>query len=242
MGAGTSTLLMATLATALSFARAQAQTDSNGLTDTNGIIFANEALLDYRRNLQAAGVDASQIQEAYMDATVAASDNGSTFLWPTDMFWLKSVEVNYADTNATNYKQASQIDVSNIAGGDSFSLLRTSASTNSPQFDDRGDWFELFPAFTSAHNLTRAVRIFYFLEATEYIATSDTITYPESLDYRILGWRIASSFKKSLGDFDSALSFDAEYQQRVKKITETLARGSQQPIIATPLQITGWEF
>lgn len=233
---------MATLSSALNFARAQAQSDSNGLTDANGIIWANEALLDYRRQLQAKGVDASQVQESYMDATVATAGNGSTFLWPTDMFWLKSIEANYADTSAANYRQATQVDVSNLAGNESFGWLRTNASADSPQFDDRGDWFEMFPAFTSSHNLSQAIRIFYFLEPTEYTSTSDTIAYPESLDYRILGWRIAANFKKSLGDFDSGIAFDAEYQQRVQKIIATLARGSQQPVQATPLQIDGWQF
>lgn len=233
---------MATLQSAITFARAQAQTDSNGLTDTNALIFANEALLDYRRQLQSNGVDASQTQESYMDATLATSGNGSTFLYPTDMFWLKSIEANYTDTNAENYQPVTQVDVSNLSGNNSFSALRVSNSPYSPQFDDRGDQFEIFPAFTTSHNLTRAIRIFYFLEATEYTSTGDTISYPESLDYRILGWRIASSYKKAIGDFLSATAFDAEYEQRVKKIINTLARGTQQPIQATPLQITGWEF
>lgn len=232
--------IMATLNSAITFARAIAQTDSNGLTDTNAIVYANEGLIDYRRQLQAAGVDASQTQEAYMDATVATSGNGSTFLYPTDMFRLKTIEANYTDTDATNYKPVTQIDVSNLAGSGSFSWLRTNADPNSPQFDDRGDQFEIFPAFTSSHNLTRAVRIFYFLEATEYTAIGDTIAYPESLDYRILGFRIASNYKKSLSDFVAATAFDVEYQQRINKITNSLAVGSQQPIQAIPLQITGW--
>ena len=56
-----------TLSNVLAFARAQAQTDVNGLTDANGIIFANEALQDFHRRLVGAGVDASQIQESYTD-------------------------------------------------------------------------------------------------------------------------------------------------------------------------------
>jgi len=48
---------MATIADAITFARAQAQTNSDGLTDTNGIVFANEALLDYRRKLITSGVE-----------------------------------------------------------------------------------------------------------------------------------------------------------------------------------------
>lgn len=233
---------MATLANVLTFSRAQALTDSNGLTDTNGIIFANEALVDFRRKLQTAGVDASQTQEAYMSATVATSGNGSTFLYPTDMFWLKAIEVNYADTNTANYKQATQLDVANIPGNNSFSWLRVNAAPNSPLFDDRGDQFEVFPAFTSAHNLTNAIRIFYFLKATEFTSTSDTISYPESLDYRILGWRIAASYFYSILKIPEGDAFNVKYQERCKDLIDTLARGSQQPIQATPLQITGFEF
>ena len=96
---------MATLATVLSFSRAQAQTDSNGLTDANGIIFANEALLDFRRELITHGVDASQLQESYEQGTA----NTGTYLYPTDIFFLKSIEVNYTDSNTNNYIQAHQI-------------------------------------------------------------------------------------------------------------------------------------
>ena len=78
---------MATLSNVLTFSRAQTQSDSNGLTDTNGLVFANEALLDFRRRLINKGVDASQLQEAYTSGTV---DQG-TYLYPTDMFFLKAI-------------------------------------------------------------------------------------------------------------------------------------------------------
>lgn len=233
---------MATLSTVLSFARAQTQSDSNGLTDTNGIIFANEALVDFHRRLVNKGVDASQLQEAYSDATVATSGNGSTFLYPTDMLFLKAIEVNYSDTNPQNYYLANQIDVSNISGQNSFSALRLNASTQNPQFDDRGDSFEIFPAFTSANNLTRAIRIFYFLKPTEYTSTSDTIAYPESQDMRILGWRIAADYYYSLNKMAEGDAFNLKYEERVIQYCATLARGSQQPIQATAIPLTGWEF
>lgn len=227
---------MATLATVISFARAQAQTDSNGLTDANAIIFANEALLDYRRKMIAAGVDASQVQEAYTDLTA----NTGTYLYPTDMFWLKAIELNYADQTAQNYKTATQVDASNLPALQSFSFLRQNANPNTPNFDDRGDWFEVFPTPTAAN--TQGIRIIYFLEPTEYTTTSDTISYPESLDYRILGWRIAASYYKALNKFAEATSFDLEYEKKVTDIIKTLARGSQQPIQATTIPLTGWEF
>lgn len=229
---------MATLANILSFSRAQSQTDSNGLTDANGIIFANEALLDFHRRLIAAGVDASQLQESYSDATASQG----TYLYPTDMFWLKAIEVNFANTNAQDYLTADQVDVANIPGKTSFSWLRENQSYARPLFDDRGDWFEIFPTPTSAMNLSSAFRIFYYLEPTEYTSTSDTISYPASLDYRILGWRIAANYYRSLNKFDEAVAFDNEYEKRVVQLIATLSRGSQQPIVATSLPITGWQY
>lgn len=229
---------MPILSDALSFARTQAQTDINGLTNANGIIFGNEALVDFRRRLIAAGVDASQLQEAYRDATV----NVGTYLYPTDMFWLKAIELNYSNSTGADYIMANQVDIANIAGGKSFGWLRTNAASNSPWFDDRGDWYEIFPTPTSAHNLTQLIRIFYYLQPTEYAAVGDTIAYPEDLDYRIIGWRIASNYLYSLSKIDEGAAFNLKYEERVKQLIATLSRGSQQPIQAIPIQDDGWSY
>lgn len=229
---------MATLSSVLNFSRAQAQTNSNGLTDAKGIIFANEALVDFTRELINRGVDAAQLQEAYTDGTA----NQGTYLYPTDMFFLKAIEVNFNSTNSQDYLTAEQIDQSNIPAGRSFSWLRSNQNVLYPLFADNGDWFEIFPTPTSANNLTQLFRIIYFLEPTEFTATSDTITYPVSLDYRIIGWRIASSYLKSLGNWESAIPFDQEYAKRIEQLVATLSRGSQQPIQATPIQLSGWDF
>mgnify|MGYP003653105401 CR=1 FL=1 len=229
---------MATLSQALSFARAQAQTDSNGLTDTNGIIFANEALVDFHRRLVNDSVDASQLQESYTSGTA----NQGTYLYPTDMLFLKSIDLNYANTTAADYKTANQVDVSNLSGWQSTGDLRTNASTGSPMFDDRGDWFEIFPTPTAANNLTNLIRIFYYLKPTEYTATGDTIAYPESQDMRILGWRIAAMYYYSLGKMPEGDAFNMKYEERVKQYIETLARGTQQPLQAQVLPLTGWQF
>lgn len=234
-----------TLATILSFARAQAQTDSNGLTDAKGIIFANEALQDFHRRLVNGGVDASQTQEAYRDATASTG----TYLYPTDMLFLKAIELNYANTTASDYRVAHQVDASNLAGNTSFSWLRANASTQDPQFDDRGDQFEVFPTFTAAHNLTQAIRIIYFLQPTQYTATTDTIAYPESLDTTILGWRIVANYLYSLGaspgggnNLLTGDAFNLKYDERVKQYIATLGRGAQQPIQAQGIVMSGWEF
>lgn len=227
---------MATLNNVLQFSRAQAQTNNLGLTDTNGILFANEALVDFHRRLVDKGVDASQLQEAYTDGDA----NVGTYLYPDDMLFLKAIELNYAGTGQDGYQLATQVDVSNISGQNSFSYLRQYASTFNPNFDDRGDWFEIFPTPTT--DIPQLMRIFYFLKPTEYTSTSDTIAYPESQDIRILGWRIASSYYLSIGKMAEADMFDRKYQERVTEYCSTLSRGTQQPIQATALPMTGWNF
>lgn len=237
---------MSTLADVLAYSRTQAQTDSNGLTDTNGIVFANEALFDFRRRLVNESIDALGIQEAYRDASIPTSGNGSTFLYPTDLMFLKTIEINYTDTTAQNYIRASQVDVSNLSGPSPFSWLRQYGSRQYPQFDDRGDWYEIFPAFQSGDNLSQAIRLMYFQKPTEYVATSSTILYPESLDYRILGWRIAANYLYSLGleKIPIGDAFMKKYEERVVQFCATLGRGAQQPIQATPLNVggNGWKF
>jgi len=225
-----------TLATVLSFVRTQCQTDSNGLTDANGIIFANEALLDLHRTLIMKGVDASQIQEAYADITA----NVGTYLYPSNMFFLKAIELNFTDQINNNYVPAQQVDSANLPGQTTFSWLRSNQDQQSPVFDDRGDWFEIFPTPTSGNS--QGIRILYFLSPTEFTATSDTIPYPNSLDYRILGWRIAANYKRSLLDFNSAQMFEQEYQTHLSQVSNTLARGVQTPTQATPIQDAGWRY
>jgi len=183
-------------------------------------------------------VDASQLQESTRNGTV----NVGTYLYPTDMFWLKSIELNYANTNADGYLTATQLDVANIPGGRSIGWVRTNASTSRPYFDDRGDWFEIFPTPTAAHNVTSLIRIFYYLEPTEFSAVGDSIVYPESLDYRALGWRIASNYLYSLGKTGEGDAFNLKYEERIKQLIATLSRGSQMPIQSTPLSLTGFEF
>ncbi len=227
-----------TLSTILAFARAQALTDSNGLTDTSGIIFANEALQDFHRRLVNSGVDASQTQESYTDATA----NVGTYLYPTDMIFLKAIEVNYRDTQPTNYLPALQIDASNLPGNRSFSWMRDNQPKLLPKFDDRGDQFEIFPTPVGGDNLTAFFRIFYFLKPTEYTGTGDTVAYPESLDTSILGWRIAASYHYSLSNIAEGDAFNMKYEERVKQYIATLGRGVQTPMTATVIQDTGWQY
>lgn len=228
------------LSDALAFARAEAQTDSYGLTDANGIIFANEALLDFRRKLVASGVDAGQVTEFVQEGTVG----DGIYDYPTNpsMLWLKTMSLNYANTTQQDYRTATQLDASNIPGNKSLGWVRTNASTSNPYYDDRGDEYEIFPTPTAAHNVTSLISMLYFAAPTEYTATTSTIVYPESLDYRIIGWRIAANYLYSLERISQGDAFNFKYEERVKELIATLSRGSQQPIQSTPIQDTGWDY
>src|SRR3990167_4169136 len=222
----------------LSFARTQSKTDSNGLTNATGLIFVNEAQSDFHRRLIARGVDASQLQESYRDGTASTG----TYLYPTDMFFLKAIELNYTDTNQENYKRAEQVDVSNLQGNMSFGWLIKNASKESPMFDDRGDWYEIFPTPVSTDNVSQLIRLFYFLKPTDYTAVADTLAYPITLDYRILGWRVAASYLYSLGKINEGDAFNLKYEKRTEELISTLSRGAQTPLQAKNIFLTGYEF
>lgn len=234
---------MATVSTLLAYCEQKTQAGTGNLNGSNGLSFLNEALTDFRSEMIKRGVDASQTQESYIPSvTPPAANNGSTFAYPDDMFALKTIEVNMTDSGTQNFILATQLDVANIPGQSSFSWLRLNQPTTAPLFDDRGDTFEIFPAFTQSMNLTNAVRIFYYLEPTPYASTSDTLTYPDSLDWYILATRVCSLYYESLNKFNEADYWRNLYVKKMADLNTTLARGSQQPIQPTGLQMSGWEF
>ncbi len=232
-----------TVSTLLAYVEQKTQAGTGTLNGANGISFLNEALLDFRGELIKRGIDAAQTQESYV-ATVSTVTlpTGSTFAWPTDMFFLKTISVNFTDTTANNYIQAQQVDVSNVPGNGTFEWLRANQPTAQPLFDDRGDTFEIFPAFQTGMNLTNAIRIFYFLTPTPYASTSDTLSYPDSLDWYILAIKVASLYYESLNKFEEAAYWRKLYEARVAKVETTLAQGSQQPLEAQGLALTGFEY
>jgi hypothetical protein len=158
------------------------------------------------------------------------------------MMFLKAIELNYTSTNPADYVTATQVDVSNLQGETSFSWLRVNADPRNPQFDDRGDYYEIFPTPTGANNLSNLIRVIYFPVPTEFSSTADTISYPESLDYRILGLRIAADYIYSLGNVLVSEDLNNQYDERVKELIKILGRGSQQPIQPMGLAMTGYEF
>lgn len=229
---------MATASDIITYARTLAETSSIGTDATAELNFVNDALNDFYRSLIEREVDAAQVQESYM-TTVSAQ---GTYLWPSDMFQLKTIEVNFTDTQAANYIQARQLDVSNLQGDTSFDFVRQNQSFREPMFDDRGDWFEIFPTPTASMNNTNSIKIVYFLIPTEFALTSSTVAYPATLDYRIISCKAAALYLKSIERDNAAANCDAEYQKRLNQIIRILQVGSEQPISPEGLHLTGWQF
>lgn len=225
---------MATANSIITYARQLAQTDSNGLSDTLGLAFASDALQNFIRALVERNINAAQTVESYTTLPIAG-----IFAWPSDMWSLKTIEVNFLDSNQNNYLQAENVEISN-AQGQPFDWLRKNQSTQFPLFQNNGDTGEIFPTPTIAN--AQGLKIVYFQTPTEYTATTDTVSYPVTLDYRCLGARVAALYKMSLDEFSSAQMFQGEYEKRLADIIRILAPSSQQPITAEPLHISGFQY
>lgn len=221
---------------AITYTQQLAQTDSNGIGSVLGLSLYNDAKTAMHRDMLAKNLDAVGTQEAYRDLT---ANSPATFLWPSDMFSLKTIEVNWGDTTEQNYLQAQSLDVANIQGA-SFSWLRANQPQTTPVFDNRGDWFEIFPTPTVSN--AQGVRIFYLQVSTDALDVGTAISYPYTLDYKALSAKMASMYYKTQNDADMAAMYEAEYQDRIKKIISILAPGTQQPIQPTPLRMSGWQF
>lgn len=228
---------MATVQDAITYARQKAKTDSNGISDTNGLAWANTGLLDGTRELILRGVDAAQVVESY--TTIAATDDPpGRFAWPTDMWMLKTIEMDYTGGGGSAYIQGKKVDISNLQAGTSWDYLRSNQPTSQPLFTNHGDTGEAFPTPTSS----ALVRIFYFLEPTEYSTVASIIAYPQSLDYRYIGDKILEGYYQSLGQIDNA---NAWGQIAMKKLTDSiniLVPQSKQPTQSESLHINGWQF
>ena len=221
---------------AIQYSQQLAQTDSNNIGSVLGLALYNDSLQTFHRDLLNRGIDASQTQEAYADIT---TNSPNTYAWPSDMYMLKTVEVNWQDTTQQNYLQALPMDVANIQNV-SFSYLRSNQHRTQPLIDNRGDTFELFPTPQVANS--QGIRIFYYLTPTEAVDVGQPIQYPLTLDYRAASCKMASLYYKSQNDVDMAAVYEKEYLERVDKIIKILAPGTQQPITPQPLAITGWSY
>ncbi len=227
---------MTSVLSAIQYCQQLAQTDSNGIGSVLGLSLYNDALQTMTRDLVNRDIDAAQTQEAYRTLT---TNSPNTYLWPGDMFALKTIEVNYQDQTQQNYLQAMPVDVANIQNR-SFDWLRVNQPMQAPLFDNRGDQFEIFP--TPQVSNTNGIRIFYFLTPTEAPDVGTAILYPQTLDYRALSAKMASMYYNTQNDSNMAAIYEQDYMARIAKIINILAPSSQQPITPQPLAITGWNF
>lgn len=233
-----------TVSTLLGYVELKTQAGSGVLNNSStGLLFLNEALLDFRSELIKRGIDGAQLQESYVPTvSPPVSGNGSTFAWPADMYFLKTVSINMSDSTQNGYVQARIMDVSNTPDQTSFEWLRNNQPATLPLVDNRGDTFEVFPSFANATNLSNAIRILYYLTPSPYASTSDNLTYPDTLDWYILAIKVAEVYYESLNKFDEAAVWNKRYIDRLNKLITTQAQDSKQPIQLEGLQITGWEF
>src|SRR6185369_7720801 len=104
-----------TVSTLLNYVEKKTQAGAGTLNNaTDGLLFLNEALLDFRSELIKRGIDGAQLQESYVaSVSPPVSGNGSTFAWPDDMYFLKTVSVNMTSGAPNDYVQARIMDVSN---------------------------------------------------------------------------------------------------------------------------------
>jgi hypothetical protein len=233
-----------TVAQVLSYAEQNTQAASGTINNsTTGLNWLNDALLDYRTELMRRGVDADQIVEAYVPSvTPPTGGQGSTFSWPADFYFLKTIEVNMINTNQASYLQAQILAIQNTPNQTSFDWYRINQPTDAPLFDNRGDTYEIFPTFTSSMNLVNPIHLFYFQQPTPYSSTGQNLSYPDSLDPNILGLRVRSLYFQSIKKFNEADFWEGKYKERLEKQINTLSRKSQQPNNTTPIQNSGWSY
>lgn len=220
---------------AITYAQQLSQTDANGIPSLLGLAFANDAQQDFIRTLTEHDINAAKLTET----TASIVSGTGKYSWPSDLYALKTLEVNYTDNQQGNYIQPRAVDISNTQGL-SFDQIRINQPTQNPLFNNYGPTFEIFPTPTGSNSV--GLKYVYYTTPTEYADVGAPIVYPATLDYRLLGAKIAALYKTTLGDYTSAETFNAEYDKRVKKIVTILAPQSQQPITPEKLHITGFEF
>jgi hypothetical protein len=220
-----------TVSTILAYAENKTQAGTGTINNTTlGVPFLNDAVVDYRKDLIKRNIDAGQISEAYATPSAPPTGQGSVFAFPTDYFFLKTIEVNMTDGQQQDYIQAQPLDAANTPAGTSYDWLRVNQDPNNPMFDDRGNVFEIFPSFAHATNFNNALKILYFVQPTVYVNLSDSIVYPDTLDWQALGTRVASLYYQSLNKFTEADYWEKKYGARIENIIVTQAQGSKQQL------------
>ena len=230
----------------LAHTRKLAKQDSNGITDADGISFANDALLELHGQLIERKKDLF-LQESTRNVTANEIVGGSSpgkFLFPSDIFLLKSIEYNPVDLSAPsqdNYIPVSQYDAGNMPQGISLDYLRNNQNINDPLYDPHGDWFELVPTPKNVQT-GGPLKINYWLAPTLFAATSDFLSYPYTLDFILLATKIVAVYFRAQEQWDQADKWDGRTDKRLDRIINIIGAGAQQAPQAKGINLTGWEF
>lgn len=236
-----------TLDTPIANARTLLQTDINGLPNATAISLANEAQYAIIADLIKRGINAAAVQESYENATTQVG----SYLWPSDLWLVKEVMVNYIDTNQYNYIECNIVDAGNLPAGMNLQTMRYNQSKTNPVIENRGDWFEILPApnSTNGDNLTQFFRLFYFLAPTLFVSsagdgTDVTVPYPLSLDPYLLSSRMAQiqALKAGEDGATKAQEYGQLYLSKLDTIENIIKKPSQKNPVATGLPLTGFEF
>jgi hypothetical protein len=229
----------------LAFARLKAGTDSNGISDSDGMVFLNES--QRKRHLQILAVKGDLFfQESYRDITsdnIVGGSSPGKILYPNDMFLQKNIQLNLIDPDDVgNWKTPTQVDRSNLPDGITWEWLKANQPKTQPLIDNHGDWFEIAPTPTEA--IASSVKLGYFLGPTDVSATSDFLSYPFTLNWRILGFDIAGAYFEAMEDQTQADRMYAQGDLLMKDILNMLGSGQQSPPRPKGLNVgnNGWAF
>lgn len=236
------------ISTPIAFARQLARTDSVGLPDADALNYANSRLHDFHKRVLAKREDLF-VQEYERDITSVELDTGSSpgkFLLPSDNYLMKDLQVNLVDpTNASLWYDAEQVDVSNLPQNTTWEWLKVNQPVSSPLYDYRGDWFEIAPTPTAAMitspPLVDALRLFGLLQPTEFVATTDVIPYPFSLDSDAFAHGIAADYLHNARDPDWE-KMESLFQSDVQGVIDGIGSGAQTPVKPQGIPWSGWEF
>jgi len=229
-------------------ARTVLQTDILGLTASDAITLANESQYDVTADLIKRGINAAQLQESTENAT----DQVGKYLWPSDLWMVKEVMVNYIDTTAGNYRECQIFDEGNLPAGTSLQQMRNSGTKSAPMIENRGDWFEIIPAPNNSQNgdnLTNFFSLMYFLAPTKFVSSAGdgsdvTVPYPLSLHPFLLAYHMA--WTQALRGNEElkmrAEGYKAKYLTILDTIENIIKKPTQKTPVVTGIPTTGYEF
>lgn len=235
---------MSTVSNIASLARKLARTNSNDLPDADVIDYANLCLQTIHKQLIIDGLQSSQLKEA----TVTLSALVGTFATASDVWILKSAEINWQDTtNQSLWVPMGRVDLANLPAGVSVDWMRKNQPTSDPLIDWRGNVAEVFPTPTTSLpvNTTNQLKYIYWASPTEYAVIGDTVAYPESMDYRMIACYVASTFLDTLSGESAAKLSEVrmkEFLKRFDDFKKLFQQAGQEPVSPGGLNITGYEF